>query len=371
MIQYLKIVDDYDDIKVYAAVSAALDALGAASDIKPGMRIVIKPNLITLKAPSTAAVTHPAVVGAVARWLSEHGADNVTLAESPGGPYNSEYIKRVYHISGMDGIGYGLRLNGDFSSQPVYCPESFANRSFNIITPIANADYIIDICKLKTHAMTGFSGGIKNLFGVIPGLEKPQIHYRWPQIEDFSRMLVELAQTVKPALTVIDAVEAMEGNGPTGGSVYPLHMLLASRDLYTQDCFAARLMGLDPREIVMLRQALDAGLARPGEITLAGDAPPEGLTPFRRPDAISLDFTDNLPGFLKKPFAFFAGKILKSYPVLRPAHCIGCGKCAESCPAKIIQIVNGKAKFTRRGCISCFCCQEMCPAKAISVRRAL
>ena len=148
--------------------------------------------------------------------------------------------------------------NMDFSAQTVNCPAGFKNPcSFHLITPIVLT--IINICKLKTHAMTGYSGGIKNLFGTIPGLEKPQMHYRWPEIEDFSNMLLELAQTVAPQLTVIDAIDAMEGNGPTGGTSHPLHMLLAAKDFYTQDCFAAKLMGLEPTEIVMLRQALEKG----------------------------------------------------------------------------------------------------------------
>ena len=61
--------------------------------------------------------------------------------------------------------------------------------------------------------MTGVSAGIKNLFGVIPGLEKPQLHYMWPDIEDFSNMLLEIARTVKPDLTIVDAIDAMEGEG--------------------------------------------------------------------------------------------------------------------------------------------------------------
>jgi len=259
----------------------------------------------------------------------------------------------------------------DFSAQTVNCPAGFKNHSFHLITPIVEADYIINICKLKTHAMTGYSGGIKNLFGTIPGLEKPQMHYRWPEIEDFSNMLLELAQTVAPNLTVIDAIDAMEGNGPTGGTSHPLHMLLAAKDFYTQDCFAAKLMGLEPTEIVMLRQALEKGLARPKELALVGDPVPEGLSPFQKPDTIKLDFTNGVPKFLRKPFMFVASRLLKSYPQLTPEKCVGCGKCAESCPAHVIKIENRKAKFKRKGCISCFCCQEMCPMKAISVKKAL
>ena len=169
----------------------------------------------------------------------------------------------------------------------------------------------------------------------------------------------------------IDAIDAMEGNGPTGGTSHPLHMLLAAKDFYTQDCFAAKLMGLEPTEIVMLRQALEKGLARPKELALVGDPVPEGLSPFQKPDTIKLDFTNGVPKFLRKPFMFVASRLLKSYPQLTPEKCVGCGKCAESCPAHVIRIENRKAKFKRKGCISCFCCQEMCPMKAISVKKAL
>ena len=292
-------------------------------------------------------------------------------SESSGGLYNAEYMKNIYNVCGVRELSPNLKLNMDFSARTVACPKGFANHSFHIITPVLEADYVINICKLKTHAMTGYSGGIKNLFGVIPGLEKPQMHYLWPNLHDFSRMLLELAQTVSPQLTIIDAIDAMEGNGPTGGTSHPLYILLAARDLYTQDYFAAKLMGIDPMKIEMIRQAVEAGLARPSEIALIGDAVPENLTPFQMPDTKKLDFTGNVPRFLQKPFLFFAERLMKSYPQVNRDKCVGCGKCAESCPAHVIKIENKKAKFRKKGCISCFCCQEMCPVKAISVKKVL
>ncbi len=381
MLQTLQYVPEYKEELIYPAICRTLDALGIADDMRPDLKVVIKPNLIMAKKPDAPVTTHPLVVKALVRWLREQGVRDITLAESSGGLYNTEYMKNIYNVCGMKQLEPQLCLNMDFSAQNVSCPPGFANHSFHIITPVARADYVINVCKLKTHAMTGYSGGIKNLFGVIPGLEKPQLHYRWPKLPDFSRMLLELAQTVNPQLTIIDAIDAMEGNGPTGGTSHPLYMLLGARDLYTQDYFAAGLMKLDPMKIEMIRQAVEAGLARPDEIELAGDPVPENLTPFLLPDTKNLDFTGNLPGFLRKPFLFFAGRLFKSYPQLDQKKCIGCGKCAESCPAHVIRIVEKdsasstkpakKAVFRKKGCISCFCCQEMCPMKAISVKKAL
>ena len=371
MLQTLYSVNDYKEELVYPAICKALDALSVPDDLHPGMKVAIKPNLVMAKSPVYPVTTHPVVIRCVARYLRSHGITDITLAESSGGLYNAEYMKALYKTCGVASLEDVLHLNMDFTARTIPCREGVVNHSFHIITPILDADYVINIAKLKTHAMTGYSGGIKNLFGTIPGLEKPQMHYRWPEIEDFSNMLLELAQTVAPQLTVIDAINAMEGNGPTGGTSHPLHMLLAAKDFYTQDCFAAKLMGLEPTEIVMLRQALEKGLARPKELALVGDPVPEGLSPFQKPDTIKLDFTNGVPKFLRKPFMFVASRLLKSYPQLTPEKCVGCGKCAESCPAHVIKIENRKAKFRRKGCISCFCCQEMCPMKAISVKKAL
>lgn len=371
MRQILYHVPEYKEELVFNAVGKALDQLDILADLTPDATVVLKPNLIMAKGPDAPVTTHPLIVKTVARWLWEHGIRKIILAESSGGAYTTEHMKTVYKTCGMYDAEPYARLNMDFGFQAVSTPADFANHSFNIINPIMEADYIINLPKLKTHAMTGYSGGIKNLFGVIPGLQKPQLHYRFPDIEAFSNMLLELALTVQPQITLIDAVDAMEGNGPTGGTSHPLHLILASRDMYTQDYFAATLMGLNPDEIVMLRQAKERGLILPDSIELIGDAIPENRTPFRKPDTSKLDFSSFLPSFLQKPFAAFMKRVFKSYPKLEPEKCIGCGKCAESCPAKIIQIKNRKAKFRRRGCISCFCCQEMCPMKAISVKKAL
>lgn len=226
MIQTIYHVPEYKEELIYDAVCKAMDALSIAQDMRPDLKVVIKPNLVMAKGPEFPATTHPLVIKAVVRWLREHGVSHITLAESSGGLYNAEHMKNVYQVCGMKQLAPDVTLNMDFSAQTINCREGFANHSFHLITPILNADYIINICKLKTHAMTGYSGGIKNLFGTIPGLEKPQMHYRWPDIRDFSRMLLELAQTVNPQLTIIDAIDAMEGNGPTGGTSHPLHLLL-------------------------------------------------------------------------------------------------------------------------------------------------
>lgn len=367
----VKNVPSYDEDLVYSAVCAHFDALGIAADIKPGMKILIKPNLLSARRPELSVTTHPSLLVAVVRWLRDHSAENIVIADSSGGLYNEEYMRNVYSASGLKRPELEPYLNHDFSFKPVSSREGFSVRSFNLITPVTEADYIINIAKLKTHAMTTMSAGVKNLFGTIPGLQKPDMHCRFPELPDFARMLCELCCTVAPDVTLLDAVDSMEGNGPNSGTVRHTGLTMASRDPFSLDTAAARYMGLDPETTPHLIEAKKLGLY-PESVTFAGDDFTPCAVPFTMPDSIkSPSFSDSVPAFLRAPAMKLLNALARSFPKVDRAKCIGCGKCAESCPQHIITIAGKKASMPKKGCISCFCCQEMCPVHAISTSRRL
>ncbi len=350
------------------AVDFHFAALGVEKDLRPGMKVLLKPNLLAARKPEQVVTTHPALVQAVIDWLRERGIRDITLADSPGGPYNEIRLRSVYAASKMDTLT-GVTLNSDTSSAQVDQPQGKICHRFPVIDPVRQADYVINLPKVKTHGMTVVSLGIKNLFGVIPGLEKPAIHCRYPGWEEFAGMLLDLASLVRPSVTLVDGVTAMEGDGPAGGDPRALGYTFASRDLFHLDWFlAGTVMGLDPETIPMLRQARERGWLEDPPV-LTGD-PLEPGPPFRRPKTQSADFTGYLPGFLRKPARAVTDRLFRPRPKVVEKKCVGCGRCAESCPQHIIAIENGKAKIDRRRCISCFCCQEMCPAKAIQSTRA-
>ncbi|MBR6916103.1 MAG: DUF362 domain-containing protein [Clostridia bacterium] len=163
---------DYDREKVYDAVRWLLAAIGADNRTFRGKKVVLKPNLVAAKDPSAAVTSHPSVVEAVTRYVRECGAADVMIAESAGGSYNASFLNRIYDATGMRELAEngGPRLNGDFSSVPVKFADGKKLKSFEVLTPIADADVIVNIPKLKTHSLTGLSCAVKNLFGVIPGI---------------------------------------------------------------------------------------------------------------------------------------------------------------------------------------------------------
>ena len=363
---------DYADETVEAALRDAVEAAGGLDFVTPGMKVALKVNLVAALRPDAAATVHPSVVCAMARLLRERGAA-VVIGDSPGGVYGAAYLRAVYDVCGMRRAErYGAKLNDDFSVSEVDYPEAAKAWRFPYTAYLAKADAVIDLCKLKTHSMMGMTCAVKNFFGSIPGTAKPEYHYKYPRAEDFANVLVDLYEYTKPRLCVCDAVIGMEGNGPTQGTPRPIGCLIAAQNGHLLDMIAAGLIGMAPRDVPTIRAAIERGLAPAdaGAIRVFGDPARFVVSNFRTVPAQSSVFFhvlgDGIPG---KIADFIAGCILTPYPALKPSVCVGCGKCAKTCPAKAIAMTRGKPRIDRSKCIHCFCCQEFCPKGALKARQ--
>ena len=367
--------ETYTPEECEAALSAVLQPLGGLSWVKPGMKIAIKANLVSAMKPEKAATTHPTLLAALTRLLLARGASSVVIGDSPGGLYNAAFLNRVYAATGMhEAEEAGAVLNRDFSQNNADFPEAHIAKHFTYTAYLDGADAIISFCKLKSHGMMSMSAATKNLFGVIPGTMKPEYHFRYPDPMDFAGMIVDLNLYFKPRLFLVDAVEAMEGNGPTAGTPRHMGALLAGTDCHKVDLVCAKLIGLDPMAVPTLRAAADFGLISESadEVAVSGDLEEFALADFQRIERKrSLQFESILPGKAGKVFSKIAQKALRSSPRLHKSECVGCGLCKNVCPAKAIEIVEKKACIDKSKCIRCFCCQEFCPKGAMKVHRPL
>ena len=338
--------------------------------IKKGANVVIKPNLLLRRTPEEATTTHPEFIAAIIRAVKRRGGVPV-IAESPGGAYTKFNLHSVYSLCGIEEIARreGAQLNYDTGYHEVVSEDGKVCRSFNMIDPIARADIVISAAKLKTHAMMNYTGAVKNLFGVVPGLMKPEFHYRFPKKADFGNMLVDICERVKPAISFIDGIEGMEGNGPSGGSKRFVGLTLAGLNPHAVDLLASRLIGFSPKEVPTVAAAIERSLC-PGSIDgleIVGERVERYLTDFAKPDSMGTDVLAKMPAFIRRPLV----KSLTPKPFIVRSTCIGCGKCIESCPQKTIRLVNKKAVINYSKCIRCYCCHEMCPEKSIAIKKSL
>ena len=359
---------DYSSRNVEQALESALSPFGGLEWVTPGMRVAIKVNLVTAMRPERSATTHPQLICAFTRMLTQRGAQ-VVVGDSPGGLYNAQHVGRVYAATGMTAVeSAGGVLNRDFSEAEARNPRGTVCRGFRYTAYLDRADVIINFCKLKSHGMMALSCGAKNMFGAIPGTIKPEYHFRYPDPRDFARMIVDLDEYFAPRLTIVDAVVGMEGDGPSSGQKREVGVLFASEAPYRLDRALCKFIGMPEERVPTIAAAVERGvLPEKGKVDVIGDPLPE-IRPFTLPKTAEADFSSHVPGFLRGLFKPVADKWLTARPVVGEG-CVGCGKCAESCPAHTIRIVKGRAVIDKGGCIRCFCCHEMCPIHVIDIRQ--
>ncbi len=198
--------NSYSESDVSTAMDKLIDLIGGLDFVKPKMKIAIKANLVTFMKPEQAGTTHPSLLCDLVKRLTKLGAD-VTVGDSPGGIYNSAYLKTVYSTTKVNEIEkYGGKLNYNFSQSEAHFDDAKIAKKFPYTSYLDDADIIINFCKLKTHGMMAMSAATKNMFGVIPGTQKPEFHYRYPNHSDFANMLIDLNEYFKPALCFVDAI---------------------------------------------------------------------------------------------------------------------------------------------------------------------
>lgn len=360
------------------AIRALVEQMGGMGRfVRPGERIVLKANLLRAAPPESAICTHPAVVEAVSKLVKEAGGTPV-ICDSPGGALHKEAVLRsLYEKTGMAAAAAaaGAELAMDSSTRTVSLPEGKVLRQAEIITPVAEADGVIDLCKMKTHVLMSMTGAVKNLFGVIPGLSKVGYHATHPDHATFADVLLDLTGYVKPRLSLMDGILAMEGDGPgSSGTPRQAGLLLAAANPLALDTAAGAIMNLPRQDNPVLLAAERRGLTpcRMEDVELIGGTVEElRMADYKFPASTKSNLMDFL-GPLARPAERLCKKALSQTPRIDGAKCVGCGICAKSCPGQAIAMTapGKKARISQKACIHCYCCHELCPQKAVELHQS-
>lgn len=330
----------------------------AGDKIKTGTRVLIKPNLLSAASPEDAILTHPLVIKAAVEYVLQKGG-KPQVSDSPA-------IGSFERIIKTNGIAEAL------TGLDAQCLPFKRSRRVDIGKPYGeieiaadalDAEFIINLPKLKTHTQMLLTLGVKNMFGCIIGFQKAQWHMR-AGVDNlaFARLLVAIHQTVKPSISILDGVIALEGEGPgKRGRPRDVGILMGSTDTFALDRTVCKMIGIDEERVPVLKIAREDSLVRPYEID--GILPP--VYNFRLPGAEGLVFGP-------RPLQNFLRRHTLPLPVCEEHLCQFCSKCWIICPAKAIEpLKTKKIRFNYEKCIRCYCCIEVCPHGALHSRETV
>ncbi len=351
---------DYEEIK------KAIYELIANTDFPKveGKTILLKPNILSDSEPEKNITTNPNVVKAVADILIERNARKIFIGDSPG----LQGVNFQGKISGMKKVcdETGAIL-ADFSSQ-TETHELWNGIKAPIAKIVFEADLVFSLCKMKTHQLMYATGAVKNMFGIIPGLNKSPIHLKARTPENFALFILSLYNLRKPDYSIMDGVISMEGAGPANGTLRNSSLLIGSNSALALDKAEAIIMGYNPKDIPILFQAerMERGLTN-GEYTLIN---PHDIVieDFERVDVKKRGlFTSLILPFFLRPFDKKMASRRKK-PEFIPEKCKLCKRCIGICPAKALTIINSRIELDSKKCIRCYCCHEICPFDAIKIK---
>lgn len=356
----------YDQAEVDRALDQSLELLGGLEQfVKPGQKVLLKVNALMAAPPEAAVTTHPALVEALVKKIVKLGAIAL-VGDSAGNA--TDRIEKVLEVCGIK------QAVEQASGKIISFQDSGITeiKGIKISKAVLDADIVINLPKLKTHTWTLYTGAIKNLFGCVPGFHKARYHSLLPRPADFSTMLVDLLEIVKPRLNIMDAVWGMEGSGPSAGRPRLFGALLASADAVALDAVAAQAIGYPPFEIEMIQQAHQRGLGvgELAEIEVVGAKLEEITQKNWRHASSTYSITKHLPEFIYDLARPLIDRLLRVNPKIDQEKCKKCLVCVKSCPAKTINFKKNRVEIDLKGCIMCFCCHELCPYKAIELKRS-
>lgn len=344
---------------MYEAVTSALDMVDYR--IPSGGTVLIKPNVMSQNRPEQHTVTHFAVVAALCRLLAEHGC-HIQIGDSEAF-YEPGMTRRAFRTTGLDRVAsrYGATLI-PFEEQPLVGLETGLPwlPTLHLPQALLDADVVINAPKLKSHSGMRLSAAVKNMFGCVPGGYKQWIH-RWSANDfELSDAMVAIHRLVRPAVSVLDAVVALDGGPAAIGRGVPTGRILASTNAAALDVVACRMIGYDPTEVPLLEQAKASGMI--------GDYDDVGLLGTIEPRAFRRLARGTVP-LSKESNGLF---VTATYVDVRVSRaCNGCDACLDACPVAAIERDGARATISEDRCINCYHCLTLCPRDAIRTRSSL
>jgi len=257
--------------EIDAAVRQAVSLAGGLQDVvRSGDTVVIKPNLVVARPPDSGATTDPRVCRAIADMVRERGGRAV-IAESSFVGLDTEAAIETAGYAQLRRDGYEVMDLKNKAVERVTVPVPHGKALKEVLLPriVVEADAVITVPKMKTHDQSGATLGVKNMKGILPDVWKRKFH----RVYGVFQSTADLLTVVKPSLSVVDGIVAMQGVGPAFGEAVEMNLIIAGKDVVAVDAVTGAAMGFQVEEMGCVREAAHMGLgtADLAEIDVTGE----------------------------------------------------------------------------------------------------
>ncbi len=319
-----------------------------------GQSVVVKPNMLRAASPEECVVTDPQLIEEATGFLVSAGA-RVSVGDNPMPDPRYPRESDVAEYCGFAEAAQQRFRNIGRYSQKVKRYGGLL-KEFYVSREILDCDRLVSLPKFKSHELTTMTLSVKNHYGIIPGGLKPYIHTLFPNIRDFSRVLVEIYETRPPDIIMVDCLHVIDAKGKR----HDPGLLISGDNGHAVDYVCARIAGIDPFRVPTVEIAYEDGLFDPDGIELEGAM--QKLNHFSVP--FSFPFRNSVVEFVARfLYRIWIGRV----PAIDATRCVRCLSCENVCPPSAIeqQIID------YHKCIMCYCCLEICPNGAIRMKRRL
>ena len=343
------IISDTQNNKIIKIVDEIFENYNVNNKIK-GKKVLVKPNLLGPFPPERCVTTDPRLIQAIVKKLKSCEAKEIIVGDNSGSIHFNPL--RIAKVTGILDASDGCFTNLAKEIIEVEVKSQFMNK-ISISKYFIDTDYIINVPKFKTHGLTTITGAIKNMYGIIPGGKKAQLHTFSRSVYAFSELLMDIYQIRIPDLNIMDAIIGMEGNGPTNGKPRVINKIISSDNGVSLDSVMAMMMGLKPESIALLSIAKKRNLGEINKANLDILGKLEAIPGYKTPN-------HGLVQKIKRAAVPYVFNFAKVKPVINQRKCTLCKRCMQVCPVSAIRMNNSFPEVNREKCISCFCCDEHC-----------
>jgi len=348
-----------------SAVRSIADSIGLGSIVKRGDSVLLKVNMgcTGFRIPEGRYTSHPSYVAGIIECLKDCGArvmfgDDVSRAK--------RHVEKLWASTGMSDVAHrtGAQLVDPvaFGGREVRGRLRYPRTHF-VTNLLFDVDAVVNAANCRSLSDVVFSGAIKNMFGMVLGTRKARLHGMFPDIRDFSRVIVDVCHIARPAVSFLDLTSVIEGQG-LADAIREVGLMLGSADPVAVDTVAAHAIGYEQLTVWT---------------TVYGSAAGLGCNEMDRIDIRGLDWPDFPKKALRYPAPPRTGRgslydrltrslnhtILRPRPVIVQDRCTGCGDCSDRCPASAIAPLGRTFQVSQRACADCGCCIRVCEHEAV------